>query len=225
MTKKILITILFASLIMNCGKIKKIYDSVMGVAELAKKQVALSGKIVFIKGKLKINGKKAKLDDKVSYGDKLKTSKKSKAAIQVAGKNILMMYAKTKLTYKIKKGDGLLYVPQGALAAVIKNRAAVGEFRIKTPTTTAGVRGTTLFVKSLKKKKRSYTCVCNGKITIKSAKGEKVVEAAHHQAYWYSKKGDKLKIKQVGMVDHDDNTQQQLADLIDLKLTWELKKE
>ena len=222
MFKKISIVTAALVFVFHCGKIKDVYRSLTAETVKVDLNQAINGKVVFLKGKLSINGAVAKLGAPVKFGDKLKTAKKSRAAIQVAGKNVIMMHPKSNLTFEVKRREGLFKVSRGALSAVIKNRDVVKGFKVQTPTAVAGVRGTTLFVKSIKKKKRTYACVCNGKVHLKTPEGKsQLIQSGHHKAFWYAKKGDKINVKDAGMKFHDDNSQQELAKLVNVTLKWQ----
>lgn len=181
----------------------------------------LTGKIVLVTGNVSVNGKPAKIDDPIKFGDVIATKVKSQCRIVIDERNIIAMWDNSTLVFKLKKGDGLLEVKNGYVGAVMKNFKNIKEFRVVTPTVAAGIRGTAFCI-AVEKSEETYSCVCNGKIGFKTASDEKeqMVEAPHHKANYYIKEGEKIIIKEAGLKFHDDKKIEKLAGIIGVTIDW-----
>ncbi len=96
----------------------------------------------------------AKLFDKVSVGDIIRTKSKSKAEITFVDDSVIRLAAGSRLEiqeYLFSGGErksGVVKLFRGKARSIIKRQKGekVGRFQVKTPTAVAGVRGTDFFV-------------------------------------------------------------------------------
>ncbi|MFA6448674.1 MAG: FecR family protein [bacterium] len=175
------------------------------------------GVIQTISGKAMVNGAKAKEGAKVAIGDTLTTGKNSKAWIILENSAIFMLrpLSSVKLAKatdengnELAKSAALGLTSGGTLSYVHKAEKGTYPFSVRTPTATAGVRGTTFFVKVMDDQ-TSYVCDCFGNVEITSAANPKVIkniEAVKHTAYFIGSEGateDEL-MKTAGLIDHTD---------------------
>jgi len=154
------------------------------------------GKISFIKGSVKINGKLVTKKVSISYGDKIRVGKKSLVIIRVNPSTILKLKqrsflkiekprtnkskTKTLYSYALKYGDMFVKAK--------KNKA--NSFRVIAKDTVMGVRGTNFFVSSSKAEKNIWMCVNEGKVAVsyKSKPSKKVLVNAGEGVHMNSDK-------------------------------------
>ncbi len=216
-TLRTIVQIIMALVIISCSEDQK------EVKKVDKAKEAITAKIIFKVGTVTLNGKDAKPQDFVNYGDVVETKKGSVCEILIGKKNIFMLKGDGKLIFKVSKNETGIVVEKGWFAAIIKNKRFIKqEFKISTPTLIAGVRGTSLCMK-VENNKQVYFCTCNGTITLMDKNGEKKhdVTNAHHGAERYILNDDgKIEIKKSGMEFHDDTSIDNLAKKIDVKVDW-----
>jgi len=103
----------------------------------------VNGKISSASGKVLINGKPAKEGDAVTYGDRVTTGDKSGCEIVVTGNGIMKIRENARIVFNLTETEkSTVEVLKGWFAAVFKER----DLHIRTPTATAGIRGTSLCV-------------------------------------------------------------------------------
>ncbi|NVJ54279.1 MAG: hypothetical protein HWD90_11315 [Campylobacteraceae bacterium] len=130
-------------------------------------------------GDVYINGKKATKNSVVKLGDFVKTGKKSKVKFNI-GKDAFLANSDTKFSIEEKGGLKTLNVLTGGVLAVFGE--SNDKHEVKTENMTAGIRGTGVYVQH--KEGKSYFCTCYGETELKTAKGHKFYEAAHHEMDW-----------------------------------------
>lgn len=195
-------------------------------AEKSDNTPLLEGKIIFSIGKVTVNDAPFKPGQTVKYGDIVKTDSASRVDIQLLDKNIFRMGEDTTLVFKISDKESVLEIQSGWLAAVLKdkNLLAKKELHVITPTMTAGIRGTTFFLKA-EDPKNVYFCTCNGTIAQKDKQeaNAQVITAAHHSAARYTlEDNENIQVNQnPGMLYHDDSLLEEIAKKIDVKIDWE----
>ena len=136
---------------------------------------AQDGKIVFLKGEIKINGVKSKMGAPISYGDEIETLNKALAIIKVNPKTSLKLKSNTKVTIekptKNKLIESYSYVLKGGEMFVKATKTQDKDYKVKSNHITFGVRGTQFFVTASKDKK-SWMCVNEGIVQV-SLEGQK----------------------------------------------------
>lgn len=176
-------------------------------------------------GDITVNGQKGiAIGRKIAFGDSIETGEKSFCEITVNEKNIFRIGAGSKLTYKISTDSNLIEVERGWFAGVTRKIFTKQlEYLIKTPTVTAGVRGTSYCAK-VESANKTYFCVCNGTIELKDDPGKpgEKVAAAHHAARRFTrdKSGKIATDKNPGLLYHDDKGLEALAKKIGESVDW-----
>ncbi len=189
------------------------------------------GEIKFMVGSVTMNGKPAAPGDTVRFGDVIETGDQSSCEIIIAGKNLMVLVPNTKLLYRVTTRESNLELSRGALGAIIRNKDATGDLYIKTSTVTASVRGTIFYI-AVENPDRTYTCTCNGRIHFKpetaggilsrQAPGaeDTLVEASHHEAYYYIREKGSIKIEKAGLKYHSDEAMNKEAAVIGETVDW-----
>ncbi len=178
-------------------------------------------KISFVSGTVLLNGKNARPDDFVKFGDVIETKARSSCAIVIDSQNIIGMREDSVLVYKIKKEEATVDLKNGFLGIIIKNRKNIPDFKVTTPTVTASVRGTVLFL-GTESPNSTYTCICNGIIHYHPegrSKSERHA-AAHHKGISYTEKGGIVFDVPAGMKHHTDEDLEMLAKMIGITIDW-----
>jgi len=184
-------------------------------------QFNVPAKISFISGSVLLNGKAAALNQGVHYGDIIETKEQSFCQIIIDTNNAIAIQNNTAFVFNVKHGDGLLELKRGYIGAIIKNRENIKNFRIKTRTVTAAVRGTSLFV-GVENPETTYTCVCNGRIHF-HPEGDATsheVAAAHHKATYYTFKDNRIVATPATLLYHDDAAMEKIAASIGATIDW-----
>lgn len=182
------------------------------------------GIILTYSGDVKINTKSAKRGTIVKYGDVITTHNNSSCEIVVDKKNIFRLQANSKMIFKISKTENQIILEKGWLSGVSKtNFTSQGDFYINTPTAVAGIRGTAFCLK-IESPIKTYFCVCNGIINLKTANGStnETISSAHHAARRYIRDDDgNIKVDTNQTLDyHTDQTLEKLAKKINVTIDW-----
>lgn len=187
----------------------------------AKEGERIPARISFVSGTVLLNGKDAQPDDFVKFGDVIETKARSSCAIIIDSQNIIGMREESLLVYQIKKGTALIELKNGFLGIIIKNKKNIPDFKVATPTVTASVRGTAIFL-GTESPSSTYTCICNGIIHYHPegrAKAERHA-AAHHKGISYSEKGGLVFDQPAGLKHHTDDDIEALAKMINVTMDW-----
>jgi hypothetical protein len=179
---------------------------------------------VYLQGEVTINGAPGQIGDSVASGDTIKTGSDGVCEITFEGKNIVQIQAGSLAVLNFGEIGRGIQLQSGAIAAVLKNLASTqtsNRFQIDTPTTVAGVRGTSFFIKVLSQD-ATYFCLCNGKINLQDNSGgnQMTLEAAHHTAVEYVRKDGKISVEKQPLLYHNDAEMQALADKIGYTIDW-----
>ena len=184
---------------------------------------AIEGKVIFLIGKVQINGKKAQLGMILKSKDVITTDKTGICQILIGDKTIIQIGKASKINFSLLSGERKLFMEQGSIGAVLNKGQERKEYVIRTPALTAGVRGTSFYVEA-RTNHQSYFCVCNGVIYLeplnKKAKGEEI-KSSHHTARVFTKQKDgKINVSEGSLENHDDKTIESLAEKIGVKIDW-----
>ena len=92
---------------------------------------------------------------------------------------------------------------------------------MNTPSAVMGIRGTLFFIK-VEGEDKSYLCLCKGKASTYKGDGSsrRVLEADHHKATRFIRSGDSYKRESAGLLYHDDESMERLAEKIGIKVVW-----
>ncbi len=187
----------------------------------AKEGERIPAKISFVSGTVLLNGKDAQPGDFVKFGDVIETKARSSCAIIIDSQNIIGMREESLLVYKIKKDAALIELKNGFLGIIIKNKKNIPDFKVATPTVTASVRGTVLFM-GTEAPNSTYTCICNGIIHYHATGRSKAERhaAAHHKGISYTEKAGLVLDSPAGLKYHSDEDIEALAKLINVTIDW-----
>ncbi len=107
------------------------------------------------------------------------------------------------------------------LKNLVKTGPGEKSFYVRTATATAGVRGTSFFMK-VEDPTTTYVCLCNGVLRLDD--GTQVtgldLEAAHHASYRVINKDGTPTLEKAPMLYHDDASMQSLASKIGYTIDW-----
>ncbi len=181
----------------------------------------IPAKISFVSGTVLLNGRDAKPDDVVKFGDVIETKARASCAIIIDSQNIIGMKEDTMLVYSIKKDNARIDLKNGFIGIIIKNRKNISDFSVSTPTVIASVRGTVFFL-GMETPTSTYTCICNGAIHYHPAGRPKAERhaAAHHKGITYTEKGGIVLDAPAGLKYHNDNDIEALAKMINVTIDW-----
>lgn len=188
------------------------------------KTAGIDATIIALGGEVTLNGAKPSLGSKIAFGDAIETGEKSFCEIVVKDKNVFRMGASTRLVFRVSADSNILQLDRGWFAGITRKLFTKQQrYLVKTPTVTAGVRGTSYCIK-VEKPESTYFCVCNGTIDLadNSAQPGELVTAAHHMGRRFSREKDgRIAIdKNPGMLYHDDAGLEALAKKIGETIDW-----
>lgn len=127
---------------------------------------AAEGKVIFLVGKIEIHSGKKSISPKngmlIKEGDRIITGKASKIGLQFADGASFFLGPKTE--FQVRKGI-TYYQAGGTSSMIFKSRSKTSQWEIKTPVTTAAVRGTGFTLENTKKKTRIV--LFEGKVIVK----------------------------------------------------------
>lgn len=189
------------------------------------------GVVKFIVGSVTLNGKKAAPGDTVRFGDVIETGENSSCQILIGERNIIALWPNARFLYRVTTRGSNCELSRGGLGALLRNRDAIGDMNIATPTVTASIRGT-VFCLTAESNEKTYTCVCNGRIHFKPVlgggvfsksdedTGEKLVSAHHHAGHYYTREKGAIKIEKAGLKHHTDQGVEKMASSIGETVDW-----
>jgi len=184
------------------------------------------GNIDYLEGNVSLNNTPAEFGSEVRTGDIIKTGSNSSCDIVFNKGNILHMESDTIL--QINWNKSTLNLKEGSIASVFnKLNKVIGvneQFQIITPTATAGIRGTSFYIK-VEDEFNTYICTCNGSLILSGNGIDNFASTSkHHKAYRFTKSGNKVQVKSAGLLYHDDPLMNSVADVIGVKIPWDLSK-
>jgi hypothetical protein len=183
------------------------------------------GEISYLEGRVTIDNVPASIGDPVPLGATVRTDALSLCEIIFREKNILRLGEKTAFVFNPSNLQVGCELQKGALTLVLKNLAAgaAGDrsFFVRTPTTAAGVRGTSFYM-NVEDPQTTYVCICNGAIALDDGARQAGmdVEAAHHAAYRLSGDGVTTTVTRAPLLYHTDNDMDGLAAKIGVSIDW-----
>ncbi|PWT71367.1 MAG: hypothetical protein C5B46_08265 [Proteobacteria bacterium] len=143
---------------------------------------ARAAEIRELSGGVKVNGKPAKRSTHIRPGDVVETAAGAKVSF-VIGDDAFLLREQSKIALErppVAKSSVItgLRVLTGGLLAVFGK----GSKRVETPTATAGIRGTGIYVEA--GTTESYLCTCYGEVDLRQRGGEghKLIVSGYHTA-------------------------------------------
>lgn len=141
---------------------------------------AAAAQVKVLQGGVRVNGKKASKTSAIRAGDTVETARGARVVF-VIGEDAFLLRGESKLMLEHTSGGKTLVITglrllSGALLAAF----APGARRIETPTATAGIRGTGVYVEA--SKEQTYFCTCYGVVELRDKAGieRKVVISGYH---------------------------------------------
>ncbi|MFC1670242.1 FecR domain-containing protein [Spirochaetota bacterium] len=193
---------------------------IISACKKSPEQGTITGHISFLNGDVQINGKKASHNQKIKYGNTVTTGKYSNCYITFDKLNIIKMTSNAKMKFLVKEKDSSINLLRGFMGLVIKNKKRLKNFRVITPTITASVRGTVFYI-GAETPKRTYSCICNGKIKYDFTGKTLLHQAKHHYGGYFTEAKGKISFnKGGGWAGHSFKFMDELASRINIKIDW-----
>jgi len=185
--------------------------------------VEFKGTIEFLSGEVLLNGAKAESGDKVLTNDIVETGKNSLCDIVFNRSNIIRMEEETILEINWAKSN--INLKKGSISSIFENISAFltqnNNFQILTPSVTAGIRGTSFYIK-VEDELNTYICACNGSLELSSNNNENFISKSnHHKAFRFTKSGDNVEIESALLLYHNDSSMNAVAKNIGFTIDWE----
>lgn len=185
-----------------------------------------TGKIIFVSGDVRVDGKVAEAGMVVESGSTLKTGENSISEIVFDEKNILKIFENSETILDFTAKTKGIYLKTGAIASVVKRLIRFADLKkyryaVRTPTAVAGVRGTSFYVR-VENSDSTYICCCNGVICLEDSTGEDLrqIEASHHNAVRLKRIEDRVLMSPEGLLYHTDQGIERLAEKINVRIDW-----
>jgi hypothetical protein len=184
---------------------------------------ALEAKFIYLEGEVKVFDAPAELDMRIPKGALIETETDGYAEIQISTGNVVRLEPDTTLIWNFHLETPQLDLRTGSLSAVLQNLPASdsGErLKLVTPTTVAGVRGTSFFTKVMDGAETTYFCLCNGELALEHGDDTTEVEAAEHAAYTFTRRGGTIIQEKAELLYHDNESMNALASKINRVIDW-----
>jgi len=180
--------------------------------------------ITYMEGTVTVDGRPAAIGDAVPLGSVVVTSAQSLADIEFSARNVVRLSANTTLVFNPRNLLTGSELRLGALTLVLKNLSAgtaAENFLVRTPTTVAGVRGTSFFI-SVESPTSTYVCACNGAVQVLGPDGSVLKElvASHHKAVRVTGGVGTPQVTDAPMLYHTDKDLEAVASDIGYTINW-----
>jgi len=183
----------------------------------------VQGEIVYLDGEVTVDGRPAFEGQPVGRGSTISTGSDSSCEIRFGAENIIALRPGTTLTLELDALQPGARLRSGAVASVLNKVSSFsprGRFRIRTPSTVAGVRGTVFFVQ-VEDAATTYVCVCNGEVGVAPLLGAaEPVAGSHHTARRLTKSGLVTRSSAAPLLYHSDGDMDELAAKIGYAVPW-----
>lgn len=153
-----------------------------------------------IHGEVSVNGAPATLRSRIAANDTVSTGRNSQA-IFVVGKDAFLLRENS--AFSMSGSGALVEVMRLATGAVL-SVFGKGRHQLSTPTATAGIRGTGIYVES--RPDQSYVCTCYGttEIVAPGNAERETIESRHHDSPRYILGTGENRIRPAPFIDHTD---------------------
>jgi hypothetical protein len=167
--------------------------------------IASAAQVKVLQGAVRVNGKRATKATPIRPGDTVEAAKGARVVF-VIGDDAFLLRGDSKLMLEHTSGakalviTGLRLLSGGLLAAF-----APGARRIETPTATAGIRGTAIYVEA--SREQTYFCTCYGVVELRDKAGverKTVISGYHTPNMIYANPTERGKMEAVEVKDHTD---------------------
>jgi hypothetical protein len=181
-----------------------------------------SGRIEFFAGEVLVDGKTPETGDVLARGSVLRTGSDGLVDIVFGNGNALRIEENTELSLDLVDPSVGLDVRRGTVAAVFQGLETIGSgrddtFRIQTPSTVAGVRGTAFFIR-IEDADRTYVCTCHG--ILEFAESGLTVRAARHAATRFTRANGEVTAEKAPELYHDTDSLNAVADVAGVTIAW-----
>ncbi len=187
--------------------------------------IPTSGTLSYLEGDVFINNSPGSIGDAINDTDTIRTEENSYCEIIFGNSNVFRLDENTQTQINWSQSD--IKLEKGAFSAVFtkldKFLNGDKDFTVSSPSNVAGVRGTVFFMK-VEDDNNTYLCICNGALTVGGPEVELEMASDHHKAYRFTKEGKIVTATSVGLIYHDDDKIDSLADKIDYEIPWDVKK-
>lgn len=151
-------------------------------------------------GDVSIDGRRANAGQAIQPGNTLSTGKAASAVV-VVGNDAFMVRENS--TVHFEHADSVRLVSGGVLSVFGKRQK--NGLTLKTPTLTAGIRGTGCYLQA--NDERTYICLCYGTAELKplvTPEQPRVVQTQHHESPFYVSRDPLTPLLPAPMLDHTD---------------------
>ena len=152
---------------------------------IAQAEAPQFGQVKFLLGEAKADRRKLAVGDKVFLGDIVATEKNSVIRIKLADGSGAFQLGPTS-SAKLSLGDKTITtidLLEGLLLSSLKPSEKPGEkirYKVRTKTVAMGVRGTTFFAR-VDSDKRTFQCICEGRVESNWKNGKESFVSKHHE--------------------------------------------
>jgi hypothetical protein len=184
--------------------------------------ITRSGRIDFLTGDVRVDGASAEIGASLSRGSLVQTGPDGLVDIVFGDGNALRIEENTELTLDLADPSKGLDISRGTVAAVFEGLESIGTgpsdtFRIHTPSTVAGVRGTAFFVR-IEDADRTYVCTCHG--VMEFTEQGLTVRAARHAATRFIRRDGVVVAEEAPELYHDSDSLNAVADVAGVTIAW-----
>jgi len=182
------------------------------------------GTIEFLEGDVRVNGRPADFGLQVEDGDWIQTGPNASADVVFDRANVFRLGPNTVAQLNLDRSRQEVDLKFGSMAAVfdqVRTLSGRGTFDIRTPTSVAGVRGTSFFLRVLDRE-TTYVCTCNGTLELSPFGRESFLESAtRHSAYFFRQADDgSVTVERGTEAYHSTESLNRIADSIGVSIPW-----
>lgn len=189
---------------------------------VSKGTAEITARFEYVAGAVTLDGQDAAIGDSVGRDSVVQTGPDGTADIVFGTGNALRIEENTRLSLDLVDPSVGLDIRNGAIAAVFNGLESVGTgpddtFRVQTPSTIAGVRGTAFYIK-IEDADNTYVCTCHG--ILEFAESGLVVRAAKHAATRFTRSNGDVSATPASEEYHDTEGLNAVADVAGVTIAW-----
>ncbi len=197
-------------------------DETTGRGSVGVDPAATSGRIEFFVGEVLVDGIMPETGDILQRGSVIRTGPDGLVDVVFGNGNALRIEENTELSLDLVDPSVGLDIRRGTVAAVFEGLETIGTggndtFRIQTPSTVAGVRGTAFFIR-IEDADRTYVCTCHG--ILEFAESGLTVRAARHAATRFTRTNGGVIAEEAPEIYHDSDSLNAVADVAGVTIAW-----
>ena len=170
---------------------------------ISKKETSLPQKasVYFSIGDVFINENKATVGQILQNGDIILTGNESALEVKFGKQSAFRVRENSEVVFNLQP-EFSLTLKNGKVLNILEKKS---DYKIRTPSAVAAVRGTIFFVSVLDQLK-SYVCACNGTIALEDSTQNELTQlsAAHHKSNFCEKLNGQVQLSDAEMMQHDD---------------------